>query len=255
MLPTSTQSASSRPTSASTPLLRPTAPPRAALMPLQPYKHESVAMALLEAVVRPGFSLAPPPATGDRVAWMASLASSLLQRFQPGTLAAVLRTWTRLLQWQVATEVAMGSFSDLTLRDFLLAQGRRGRTVPAAVFNHLRWLHEHLQVPMPLTSPLLAEFTSCPHNTWPTQAEALGPQAWKQFLHLAGTRPTLRSHWQLASSFALQCPDSATSTVLELRWTLTCPQNARVSGRSPSTRMASLLQWDYLFWRNLDILF
>ena len=33
-----------------------------------------------------------------REVWIATTAESLLVRFQPGTLAAVLRTWNRLVQ-------------------------------------------------------------------------------------------------------------------------------------------------------------
>lgn len=77
-------------------------------------------MALLEAVVQPGFSLRQQPVTGQR--GLPPL-QAVLKRFQPGALAAVLRTWARRL--------------------FAVALDTRA---PSAVFSHFRWLQERLQV-------------------------------------------------------------------------------------------------------------
>ena len=127
-----------------------------------------------------------------REVWITTTAESLLARFQPGTLAAVLRTWNRLVQWQLETEAALGPVSDVLLHQFLQAQGRRGRTVPASVYNHLRWLTDNLKVSFPLDSPMLKDFTAASGatTTWPTQVKTLSAQVWRHLLQLATSSST-----------------------------------------------------------------
>ena len=151
-----------------------------------PYsKHANVAAALVEAVLHPPFSklaaddLVTP--SQRRMEYVTALAESLLLRFQPGTVAAVFRTWNRYVQWHLDQHLEL-TFRDVTVKKFLLAQEARGRTVPAAVFQHLKWLREELQVPVPLESPLLKPFASAPTNTWPRQVLPLQPQLWAHLL-------------------------------------------------------------------------
>ena len=146
--------------------LRPTGPPRVSLARVPYSKHANVAAALVEAVLHPAFSklaaddLVTP--SQRRMEYVTALAESLLLRFQPGTVAAVLRTWNRYVQWHLDQHLEL-TFRDVTVKKFLLAQEARGRTVPAAVFQHLKWLREELQVLVPLESPLLKPFAS-PHK-------------------------------------------------------------------------------------------
>ncbi|CAK9042704.1 Esterase LipC [Durusdinium trenchii] len=80
------------------------------------------------------------------------------------------------------------SFSTSSFR----AQGRRGRTVPASVYNHLRWLTDNLKVSFPLDSPMLKDFTAASGatTTWPTQVKTLSAQVWRHLLQLATSSST-----------------------------------------------------------------
>eukprot|EP00438_Fugacium_kawagutii_P026753 Skav216443 [mRNA] locus=scaffold50:122279:123718:+ [translate_table: standard] len=136
--------------------------------------------------------------------WIDAAAESLLSRFQPGTLAAVLRTWNRLVQWQLETAGTIGQFTDVLLRQFLTAQAGRGRTVPGTAYRHLHWLHEHLKVRLPLDSPVLQDFTSTDAHTWPSQVEVLLPQAWRHLMELAvSSQPSLALAAGLVVRFAV----------------------------------------------------
>lgn len=176
-------------------LLKPTGPHQPTVSSTRQYKHQNVAVALVEAVLHPGLSFAMEDLQRSgtaREVWIATTAESLLARFQPGTLAAVLRTWNRLVQWQLETEAALGPVSDVLLHQFLQAQGRRGRTVPASVYNHLRWLTDNLKVSFPLDSPMLKDFTAASGatTTWPTQVKTLSAQVWRHLLQLATSSST-----------------------------------------------------------------
>ena len=186
--------------------LRPTGPPRVSLARVPYSKHANVAAALVEAVLHPPFSklaaddLVTP--SQRRMEYVTALAESLLLRFQPGTVAAVFRTWNRYVQWHLDQHLEL-TFRDVTVKKFLLAQEARGRTVPAAVFQHLKWLREELQVPVPLESPLLKPFASAPTNTWPRQVLPLQPQLWAHLLQLSSTRRPLKGV-PLAAAFVVR---------------------------------------------------
>ena len=168
---------------------KPTGPPRPHSTSKQ-YKHKNVAVALLETVLHPTLSLAVDDLLRSglpRHVWIDAAADSLLARFQPGTLAAVLRTWNRLTQWQLETNGAIGQLTDVSLRKFLVEQEERGRTVPTNVYRHLRWMQEHLKVSLPLASPVLKNFSAATVQTWPSQVEVLLPQVWRHLLELAAS--------------------------------------------------------------------
>ena len=158
--------------------------PRVNLARVPHSKHATVATALVEAVLHPAFSklaaddLVLP--SQRRTEYVAALAESILLRFQPGTVAAVLRTWNRYIQWHLDLHLELTS-RDVTVKKFLLAQEARGRTVAAAVFQHLKWLREELQVPLPLESPLFKPFASAA-----TATAVLGAPSPAEF-HRAGS--------------------------------------------------------------------
>ena len=107
-------------------LLKPTGPHQPTVSSTRQYKHQNVAVALVEAVLHPGlnFAMEDLQRSGTaREVWIATTAESLLARFQPGTLAAVLRTWNRLVQWQLETEAVLGPVSDVLLHQFLQGAG------------------------------------------------------------------------------------------------------------------------------------
>ena len=185
--------------------MRPLAPPRQTVAKIV-YQHSSVGVALVEAVLHPAFSslasehlVAPGP---QRAQYVAALAEALLSRFQPGTLAAVLRSWHRFLQWHMDRH-SCTSFVDVTVANFLHAQQPRGATVPAAHFQHFKWLRAELRVPFPLESPLLKQFASSPVSTWPRQVPPLQPQLWKHLLDMCSTGSPLESV-PLAAAFVLR---------------------------------------------------
>ena len=145
--------------------LAPAAPPRMAPRPV--YKHSSVAAALVDAVLQDEFTALFPAmmASGFPAQWKADLADSLLACFQPGTIAAALRTW-----YSSSRLASRGHTPPV-----LIAQQARGHTVPAAIFNHFKRLHDELGVKFPLSGATLREIPCCSKQHVATASPRLDP--------------------------------------------------------------------------------
>ena len=173
---------------------------RAACSPSQPMQSArappsergvQIASALVREVAVDKWSLlyselsALPPSQQSQ--WQGSLAASLSNQFEFGTLSAALRSFRRLVHWLAEQTLPLECPDPSTLRAFLDLQRERGPTVPAAVLRQFLWFETQLRVPFHARSPLLADFLTQKAAPLPTQAEILTPAAWNHLLSLCST--------------------------------------------------------------------
>ena len=156
----------------------------------QSEKLHAVARTLVGAVLQRGFSqhwvvVNALPSAGARSDWVAAMAASLAGRFERATLDAAYRLWKRLLQWIHDAPLLLACPAPAHLRQLLVAQQPRGRTVPAAAFRQLQWFEQHLDVSFCTASPVLADLRANRPSTLPQQAQVISLLVWRHLLALA----------------------------------------------------------------------
>ena len=190
---------------------------RAACSPSQPMQSArappsergvQIASALVREVVVDKWSLlyselsALPPSQQSQ--WQGSLAASLSNQFEFGTLSAALRSFRRLVHWLAEQTLPLECPDPSTLRAFLDLQRERGPTVPAAVLRQFLWFETQLRVPFHARSPLLADFLTQKAAPLPTQAEILTPAAWNHLLSLCSTSNSGWNGLQVAAALVIR---------------------------------------------------
>ena len=175
----------------------------------QSEKLHAVARTLVEAVLQRGFSqrwvvVNALPSAGARDDWVAAMAASLAGRFERATLDAAYRLWKRLLQWIHDAPLPLACPAPAHLRQFLVAQQPRGRTVPAAAFRQLQWFEQHLGVPFCTASPVLADFGANRPSTLPQQTQVISLLVWRHLLALASQPKDEWTARRLAAALVLR---------------------------------------------------